>query len=126
MKKNSLLLVLGVLLFTTGFANGTPDPKKMEGNIDQIARTQVRLMQQYLHFNEFEYIQIKKLTEKQLADIQTAEKNYEAGSSELIAEMHQIEDTYTAAVMGIINISQSKVYAAYAFSRNNPEVLSAH
>ncbi|WP_034256834.1 hypothetical protein, partial [Adhaeribacter aquaticus] len=61
---------------------------------------------------EFEYIQIKKLTKAELADLQAAKQTY-TDAAELHIRLQQIKDAYTAKVSALLNDSQQKAFSAY-------------
>ncbi|WP_026461208.1 hypothetical protein [Adhaeribacter aquaticus] len=112
MKKNLLLLAFTLVLSTVGFANGTVDQKRFDATLDQQVRVEVRQLQELLRFNEFEYIQIKKLTGAELADLQAAKQTY-TDAAELHIQLQQIKDAYTAKVSALLNDSQKKAFSAY-------------
>ncbi|WP_026461544.1 hypothetical protein [Adhaeribacter aquaticus] len=113
MKKHFLLLAFTLILSTVTFANGAKDQQRFDAALEQTARVEVRHLQELLRFNEYEYIQIKKLTETQLADVQAVQKTMQAGSVELHVKLQQIQETYTAKVVALLNQNQQKAFAAY-------------
>ncbi|WP_026463533.1 hypothetical protein [Adhaeribacter aquaticus] len=113
MKKHFLLLAFTLILSTITFANGAKDQQRFDAALEQTARIEVRQLQELLRFNEYEYIQIKKLTEAQLADVQAVQKTMEAGSVELHVKLQQIQETYKAQVVALLSPNQQKAFMAY-------------
>ena len=112
MKKNVLLLTLGMLLSTFTFANTTVDTKRFDATLDQQVRVEVRQLQELLRFNEFEYIQIKQLTEAELTDLQVAQRTY-TDATELFSQTQLIQEAYKTKVLALLNESQKKTFTAY-------------
>ncbi|WP_026461239.1 hypothetical protein [Adhaeribacter aquaticus] len=116
MKKHLLLLALTLVLSTVGFAKGSIDSKRFDASLDQEVRLEVRQLQELLRFNEFEYIQIKKLTEAELVDLQLA-KQTATDASDLSILSQQVQDAYAVKVMALLNDSQKKTFTVYLASK---------
>ncbi|GEO05938.1 hypothetical protein AAE02nite_36020 [Adhaeribacter aerolatus] len=79
--------------------------------IDTEATAQTRTMEKSLNFNEYEYIQIKKLNKQRLVDLYTAQAELTTDSSALASRLAQIEKTYDQSILKVLHTNVHTTYA---------------
>ncbi|WP_026461992.1 hypothetical protein [Adhaeribacter aquaticus] len=123
MKSSLITLALTIVVTVTGFAYSLTGQHQLQVSIEQAARVQVRQMQESIRFNEFEYIQIKKLTGAYLAAVQQVKQTTAADQQpERIA---QLEAAYKAAIAGMLTEVQKQAFATYAAAHSLQSLLAA-
>ena len=109
------LLLLAILIISRlASAHNNVGQQKRILSLDHSARIEVRKMQEYIRFNEFEYIQIKKLTELKLQEVEQARQTYATDFTALQLKLNQVEQNYKLVVSSYLNDTQKTAFAAYS------------
>ncbi|WP_026461558.1 hypothetical protein [Adhaeribacter aquaticus] len=122
MKSSIITLALTLVVTVTGFAHSLTGQHQLQVSIEQAARVQVRQMQESIRFNEFEYIQIKKLTGAYLAAVQQVKQTTAADQPERLA---QLEAAYKTAIAGMLTEVQKQAFTTYAAAHSLQSLLAA-
>lgn len=82
------------------------------GEIQAQAAEQTRILANFIGINEYEYIQVKKLNESRLLEIQEAAGEYE--DSEILAlNIRDINLKFEKSVLSLLDVRQKKAYFHY-------------
>jgi len=103
------LFTLLALVFTVTFGIQAAD--RTPQNIDAEATAQTRALEKTLNFNEYEYIQIKKLNKQRLLDLYAAKAELATDSNALASRLAQIEKNFDQAVLKVLHTNVHSVYA---------------
>ncbi|WP_026462252.1 hypothetical protein [Adhaeribacter aquaticus] len=123
MKSSLITLALTIVVTVTGFAHSLTGQHQLQVSIEQAARVQVRQMQESIRFNEFEYIQIKKLTGAYLAAVQQVKQTTAADQQP--ERLAQLEAAYKAAIAGMLTEGQKQAFTTYAAAHSLQSLLAA-
>lgn len=110
MKKVLAVLTLSLSLsgVSMAFSAGAPG----HGEIQAQATEQTRALANFIGINEYEYIQVKKLNESRLLEIQEAIGEYE--DSEILAlNIRDINLKFEKSMLSLLDVRQKKAYFQY-------------
>ncbi|MGV3504877.1 MAG: hypothetical protein ACO1O1_14300 [Adhaeribacter sp.] len=118
--------ILAVLSFTFSFSAAVvahPAEAPLHGEIQAQATEQTRALANFIGINEYEYIQVKKLNESRLLEIQDAVKEYE--DKEILAlNIRDINRKFEKSVLNLLDVRQKKAYFQYKHT-NNQTIFTA-
>lgn len=92
--------------FSSQAANNNP-----QQSIDAQATAQTREMEKALNFNEYEYIQLKKINKQRLTDLYAAKAELANNATALAGRIAQIEKNYDQAVLKVLHTNVHEAYA---------------
>ena len=112
------LIVLLCLLFINKVASSNHFATfiNFDAGLEQKVKTEVRQMQERVQFNEFEYIQIKKLTQEKLIAKQEAATKYANDAGILKEKLEAIENTYQTSILALLKGTKKDAFVTYTNS----------
>lgn len=121
--KKTMKKLLAVLSFTFSLSASAMASLPGHGEIQAQATEQTRTLANFIGINEYEYIQVKKLNESRLTEIQEAIGEYE--DKEILAlNIRDINRKFEKSVLSLLDVRQKKAYFQYK-QTNNQTIFTA-
>jgi hypothetical protein len=113
MKSRILFLFTVLILFHHRWSLAQSNSSGSNRPIEEQATELTRKMREVVQFNEYEYIQIKKLNETRLHKIKSTRVKYSKNRAVLARRVKQINNEFDVAVKQLLSPAQKKNYALY-------------